>query len=166
MGVEVKRPTGSRSRLSARAALSLAIAIAATAGQDAVAATNAHGARVQGVSETVSLVVSSAHGSVLDSRGRMTGTYDGSVVLNQNIATASRATGIFTASVNGGGQLSGRSLSHYYLDGSISNFYGTMTITGGSGRFAHTTGAQMRVSGVYNRAVGRITLHLTGQISL
>lgn len=122
--------------------------------------------RVVSVKETVSLKVTKAQGTTLDSKGRLSGTFNGSVTLNQSVVSSERAVGAFVAYLNGGGSIKGRSATRYHVSGSVSRYTGTMSITGGTGHYSHASAAGLQLSGTYNRVTGRMNLSLTGQVHL
>lgn len=122
--------------------------------------------RVVSVKDRVSLKVTKADGTTLNASGQLSGTFNGSVTLNQSVVSSERSVGSFVAYLNGGGSMKGRSTTLYYVSGSISRYTGTMSISGGTGRYSHASATGLRLSGTYNRVTGRMNLSLSGQIHL
>jgi hypothetical protein len=105
-----------------------------------------------------------AHSNGLDrlyEQGSGTGTFANAPIhLNLIISTSSEVTYEFSAALPGG-SVTGRGRTHYYEQGSTSYFNGTLSVTSGTGRYAHAS-ASLPLSGAMNRRSYALTLHVSG----
>jgi hypothetical protein len=77
-------------------------------------------------------------GADLIEEGSVTGTLPGTVRVGFNIGAVIEAT--FTLYPHGGGTLTGHGSGELHSSGRYASFGGTMTVTGGSGRYRHAHG--------------------------
>jgi hypothetical protein len=146
-------------------AVASCLATAATA-TDAAAHTGAparraHAARVLNASDTVHLHYISASGSLLFEEGKATGTLPGSMRIHLNVGTT--FTGTFTIDASGG-SIQGHGSAAPHGSGTYESFSGTLTITGGTGRYAHAHG-HGGMSGTFDRDNYALVIKTTGSLT-
>jgi hypothetical protein len=137
----------------------LLLASMSTAGASA-----ARAAKTLALSETASLRLTSHHNFTLNERGSASGTIKGTIYIHLTLASTNRVS----AEVNiypSGGSLSGSASASYRVAGPTASFSGSMTVTHGSGRYAHAHGSGLSFSGTIRRSDDAITVRLGGQIS-
>jgi hypothetical protein len=104
-------------------------------------------------------------GHVLNEQGSFTGTLSGSIAIHFVSATSTSGTGTFVAYPQGG-SISGRTATRGHVVGANVYFSGTMSITSGTGRWAHAAGSGLQFNGVINRQNFHATGHMQGSIGV
>ncbi|MHB8242235.1 MAG: autotransporter [Solirubrobacteraceae bacterium] len=154
------------SRRSAGALLSVLMACAWTLVlpmPSADASPPARTARLVRITDTAHLRYNEdrSSGSWLYEEGTASGTLPGSMRANCNITATFRA--VFTIYVRGG-TINGRALAAVHGQGLYQSFGGSLTATGGTGRYAHAHG-HGGFYGVLNRNTYDMTIQTTGSLS-
>jgi hypothetical protein len=137
----------------------LAVAVLCTQSAGVLAA--ARMARTERLAMTVHLRYLTARGAYLLEEGSASGPLAGTV----------KAHVRFTADISGSfefyprdGSISGYGSARLHESGTYVSFGGTVTITGGTGRYAHARGGG-GLYGVYNRRTLGLTIQTTGSLS-
>lgn len=103
-------------------------------------------------------------GHVLNEQGTFSGSQSGTIAIRFTSVTSTSGEATFTAYPKGGGWVSGRTTTKGRVVGAKVYFGGSMTITGGSGRWAHASGRGLGFSGVVDRRSFHATTHMQGSI--
>jgi hypothetical protein len=151
----VKRTFTARGIAGIAAALALAAASAPLAIAAARAPVLALAARTLKVNDTGYLHLLHASGSILTEVGTVSGTLPGTARVRLDVGE--NVTASFTIRVRGGGSISGRGSAALHSSGRYSSFGGTLSVTGGTGRFAHAHGAG-KLYGVIERRSDSLTV--------
>jgi hypothetical protein len=124
----------------------------------------AHDARTVALNESGQLHLTSRHGFTLDERGTAYGSVSGSIYVHLTIVSTSRVA----AEVNlypAGGSISGQASASYRRGSSTASFAGTISITRGTGRYAHVRGSGLSFSGTIRRSDEAISVRVRGTVS-
>lgn len=123
----------------------------------------ARAAKTLAVHESVHATNESHKGnSVIDDRGRGTGTFSCPVVMQVRVSYTKGRTEL-TCYTSAGVVTAGGSAS-FFSAGSIATFTGTMTVTHGAGKYARARG-QLRVEGTMQRKTFALQASVNGTIS-
>jgi hypothetical protein len=148
-------------RVLAGGAVFVALAIAVLWTQSAGVWAAARMGRTERLSMAAHLRYLTAKGAYLLEEGSASGPLAGTV----------KARVRFTADISGsfefyphGGSISGYGSAKLHESGTYVSFGGTVTITGGTGRYAHAHGGG-GLYGVYNRRTLALTIQTTGSLS-
>jgi hypothetical protein len=117
------------------------------------------------LTESSHLHLVKSHGLVLNERGHATGTFACRLSIHFKIVSATRGIATLTA-YPPGGSITGRARADYTLEGNTGQFHGSLTITGGTGGFAHASGADLTLEGTINPNTLGLSARLTGQVYL
>jgi hypothetical protein len=118
-------------------------------------------ARSVKATDTAHLRYVSASGSLLREEGKATGTLPGSMRASVNVgATISGNFTIYTR----GGSIKGHGSATPHGSGVYESFAGSVTVTGGTGRYAHAHG-HTRLYGTFNRNTYALVIQTTGTLS-
>jgi hypothetical protein len=101
---------------------------------------------------------------ILNEAGRASGTITGSLYIHLHLVSASKVT----AEVNiypTGGSLSGSGSASYHVVGGYAVFSGTLSITRGTGKYAHARASNLRFTGKIQRRDDSVTVQLSGPLS-
>jgi hypothetical protein len=155
-----------RRRATAAVCGALAAGCLATATQYAPAytgqpAVRAHAAHVLKATDTAHLHYVSSSGSLLLDEGKATGTLPGSMRVHLNLGTT--FTGTFTIHASGG-SIEGHGSAAPHGSGTYESFSGTLTVTGGTGRYAHARG-HGGLYGTFDRDNYALVIETTGSLS-
>jgi hypothetical protein len=115
------------------------------------------------ISSTLHLVGRAGH--VFNEQGTFSGTQSGTIAIRFTSVTSSAGEATFVAYPHGG-SVSGRTTTKGEVVGAHVYFSGHMTITGGTGSWAHASGRGLGFSGVIDRQNFHATTHMTGTIDL
>lgn len=127
----------------------------------ALAIPAAHAARALKATDTAKLRYVSASGSLLLEEGKATGTLPGKMRASVNVGAT--ISGSFTIDTKGGTIKShGEATPHGA--GVYESFAGSITVTGGSGRYAHAHG-HTGLYGTFDRNTYALTIQTTGTFS-
>jgi hypothetical protein len=123
----------------------------------------AHAARTISATDTANLswVKSKSKGSHLYEEGEAHGTLPGKVIANANLGPP------FTANVTiytSAWSIRGHGTATPHASGLYESFAGTLTVTGGTGRYAHAHG-HAGLYGVFNRRTYDLKVQTTGSLS-
>jgi len=121
----------------------------------------AHAARALRATDTARLHYVSASGSELVEDGKATGTLPGSMSAHVNVGAT--LSGTFTINTRGG-SITGHGQATPHGSGTYESFAGTVTVTGGTGRFAHARG-QTGLYGTFDRDNYALVVQTTGTLS-
>jgi hypothetical protein len=97
-----------------------------------------------------------ASGEIITEAGKISGTLPGTASVHLDIGSET-VTATFTISVHGGGSIAGTGRAKIGSDGRYTSFGGTLSVTGGTGRFAHARGAG-KLYGVIERKSDKLTV--------
>jgi phage gpG-like protein len=123
----------------------------------------AHAARTLTVRDEGRLRYVKSSGSVIIDEGRATGTFPGTVKVRFSYDGEPTVNARFTIS-GAGGSVSARGTARLNSLTSLTpSFTGTMTVTGGSGRYAHIHGSG-GLYGVYSRHSYGLTVQAVGKL--
>jgi len=150
----------------ATAALLASVSAAAlTTGPAAVGASSrspaAHAARALQATDTAKLRYVSAAGSELLEQGKTTGTLPGS--MRAEVEIGATISGNFTIYTKGG-SIKGHGVASPHGAGIYESFAGSVTVTGGTGRFVHAHG-HTGLYGTFDRNTYALTIQTTGTLS-
>jgi hypothetical protein len=121
----------------------------------------AHAARALKATDTAKLHYVSAAGSELLEQGKTTGTIPGS--MRAQVEIGATISGNFTIYTQGG-SIKGHGVASPHGGGIFESFAGTVTVTGGTGRFVHAHG-HTGLYGTFNRNTYALTIQTTGTLS-
>ncbi len=148
--------------------LAAALLISSTVGS-AIApasASSARAARTSSLNETGHLHLTSKHNFTLNEQGTATGTARGAIYVHLTLVSSSRAKAELNIYPTGGGSITGYATASYRRHGSTASFSGTLSITRGSGSYAHIRGTGLGFNGVIQESnKDAITVHVNGAVS-
>jgi hypothetical protein len=127
----------------------------------AVRTPTANAAHVLNVKDEGHLHSVHSSGSELVEEGPVSGTIPGKVRVSFNIGPT--ITAKFTIYANGGGSISGHGGGSLHSTSVYSSFGGSLTVTGGSGRYAHAHGSG-NLFGAINRKTYALTVQTVGKL--
>jgi hypothetical protein len=123
----------------------------------------ANTARTLSAYDTVHLHLVRSSGAEIVEEGSAHGTLVGSVRGRFNVGPT--VTAVFTIHLRGGGSISGRGEGTLHNGhGGYESFGGTLSITGGTGRYSHARG-RGGFYGTLNRATEAMVVQTTGKLS-
>jgi len=140
-------------------ACALALCASGASGASAVAA------RTISLNETGHLHLTSHHGFKLNEQGTASGTIRGSIYIHLNVTSTNRVT----AEVNiypHNGSLTGYGTASYRSNGGQATFSGTLSISRGTGSYAHAHASRLSFTGTIQRSNDATTVHLNGKLSV
>lgn len=148
-------------RVAASGLALLAIALAASLSTGGGAsASRARTAQALRASDTARLHYLSASGSLLYELGHAAGTLPGS--MRVHLRVSSTFSGSFTIYTRGG-SIRGRGSATPHGSGVYESFAGTLSVTGGSGRYRHAHG-RAGLYGTFNRNTYALLVQTTGTL--
>ncbi len=151
-----------RTRAMALAALLCACCVATATDVEAAPHPKlAHTAHVLKATDTAHLHYLSASGSILNEEGSATGTLPGSMHVRLDLGTTFTGTFKIYAS---GGSIEGHGSAKPHGSGIYESFAGTLTVTRGTGRYAHAHG-KGGLYGTFNRNSYALVIKTTGSLS-
>jgi len=113
------------------------------------------------LNETAQLHLIAHQGTqVLHEEGQVSGTLRGRLIVFIDIGYA-EATVTFTAR-SSSGTLSGRGTESYYVSGKSGHFSGRMSVTGGTGAYAHASGSSLQTTGLIKRGHYEVEMTVNG----
>jgi hypothetical protein len=101
-------------------------------------------------------------GELIEEEGPATGALPGKVRVRFVVGTA--VTGSFTIYPRGGGSINGHGSARLHSTGTYASFGGTLTVSRGSGRYAHARGSG-GLYGTVNRHTDALVVQTTGRLS-
>jgi hypothetical protein len=122
--------------------------------------TRAYAARAMTATDTAHLRYVSASGSLLLEEGKASGTLPGSMRVHFDVGAT--FSGSFTIYA-GAGSITGHGVAVPHGAGVYESFSGSLTVTGGSGRYAHAHG-QARLYGTFNRNTYALLVQTVGTL--
>jgi hypothetical protein len=135
------------------------------AGASSAAVAVAVAARTENLRESGNLrVTGHPNGVKLNEQGSASGTINGTIYIHLNLSSQTRVS----AEVNiypSGGSLSGYGSASYHVVGAYASFSGTLSITRGTGKYAHARARGLRFSGSIKRVNDATTVAVSGPLS-
>jgi hypothetical protein len=122
---------------------------------------HAHTARVLNATDTAHLRYISASGSLLYEEGNAAGALPGRMRVHLNVGTT--FSGSFTIYASGG-SIRGHGSAAPHGSGTYESFSGTLTVTGGTGRYARAHG-HGGLYGTFDRENYALVIKTTGSLS-
>jgi hypothetical protein len=151
-----------RRRPAALAIVAIAsAALISTTDSSAARHTSAHAARTLNGTATAHLHLVKANGSQLDEEGPVIGALPGR--MRAVLTTGLVFSGSFTINTNGG-SIDGHGRATTHGSGRDQSFSGSITVTGGSGRYSHAHG-RTGLSGTFDRRTYAMVIKTTGTLS-
>jgi hypothetical protein len=122
----------------------------------------AHSARTLSATDTAHLHYIHNSGAELVETGTATGMLPGS--MQAHVSIGSSISGRFTIHVHSGGSISGHGTATPHGSGTYESFSGSLTVTGGTGRYTHAHG-HAGLYGTFNRKTYALVVQTTGRLS-
>jgi hypothetical protein len=148
-------------RRLACAAVALAVAAVMAFAPSTTAHATARAARSERLAISAHLHYVNARGSYLIEEGEASGPLAG--LVKAQIRVTADISGSFTFYPHGG-SISGSGSGKLHESGTYASFGGTVTVIGGTGRYAHAHGGG-GLYGVYNRKTLGVTISTSGNLS-
>jgi hypothetical protein len=104
-------------------------------------------------------------GHAFNEKGLVSGTLAGSVAAHVETIASTSGQATITLYLSKG-TISGRAPTHGRVVGATAYFEGSMSITGGTGSYAHASGSGLKFKGTINRQNFRVTAQLHGTVRL
>jgi hypothetical protein len=121
-------------------------------------------ARTVALNESGRLHLTSSHGLKLNEQGIASGTIKGSIYIHLNVSSTNRVTAEVSIYPNGG-SLTGSGSANYHVAGAVAEFAGTLSITRGTGHYAHAHATGLRFTGTIARKTDAVTVRVSGRLS-
>jgi hypothetical protein len=121
-------------------------------------------ARTVSINDTAHLHRTSSHGFNLYESGSASGSLSGSLSLHLDVVSTNRVTAQLTFHPRGG-SVNASASGNYRTNGGTASFSGTLSVTGGSGSYAHAHGSGLSFSGTIQRSNDAVTVHVSGHFS-
>jgi hypothetical protein len=121
-------------------------------------------ARTLNLHENGRLHLTSHSGLTLNEQGTATGTIKGTIYIHLDVASQTHVT----AEVNiypSSGSLTGHGSANYEVGGSYASFTGTLSISRGTGTYAHAHASNLRFTGTIKRVNDATTVEVSGPLS-
>lgn len=147
-------------------AVALPTAASSTQARSAAASPTATAARLIAVQLHSTLRLVGRPGHVDYVKGTVSGTLSGTTTSRYVSAGLNVGEATFVIYPKSGGSLSGRSVTRGRAAGPVAYFSGTVTITSGTGPWAHARGHGLSLSGTMNRQNYHSTTVISGTISV
>jgi hypothetical protein len=138
-------------------------ATGAAGAQHATRATTA--ASSLSLNETMQATRAGPPGHAFNEKGQVSGTLAGSVAAHVETIASTSGQATITLYLSKG-TISGRAPTHGHIIGPIAYFEGSMSITGGTGSYAHASGSGLKFKGTINRQNFRVAAQLHGTVRL
>ncbi len=122
----------------------------------------ARAAHTLSVADTTHLHYIHAAGSLLYEEGTAIGTLPGT--MRAHVYIGPTTTGTFTIYVHGGGTINGHGTATMHGSGVYESFNGTLTATGGTGRYTHAHG-HAGLYGTFDRKNYALLVQTTGRLA-
>jgi hypothetical protein len=122
----------------------------------------ARAARTLNVSDEAHLHLASTQGEALFEEGPATGALPGTVKVRLTVGAT--VSGSFTIYPRGGGSITGRGSAQLHSTGAYASFGGSMTVSRGTGRYAHAHG-HGGFYGTVNRRTDALVVQTTGRLT-
>ena len=145
------------------AAALLGLAGLACVGAADAVSVRARAARTLNVTDEAHLRLVNTAGEVLEEEGPATGALPGKVHVRFTVGAS--VTGTFVFYPRGGGSITGHGSARLHSTGTYSSFGGTLTVSHGTGRYAHAHGSGGLYGTVNRRANDALVLQTTGKLS-
>jgi hypothetical protein len=124
----------------------------------------AHAARTISLSESGRLHITSHHTTHLNFQGTASGTIRGSIYIHLNVTSQNRVSAEVSIYPSNG-SLTGVSTANYHANGGQATFSGTMSISRGTGSYAHAHASNLSFSGTIQRSNDATTVRVSGPLS-
>lgn len=124
---------------------------------------NARAARTLAFNVSSNLHLIGHPGHVLNEQGTFSGSQSGTIAIRFTSVTSTSGGATFAA-YSSAGAISGQTTTKGRVVGAKVYFTGVMSVTGGSGRYAHAYGRNLQFSGVVDRHNFHATTHMQGSI--
>lgn len=157
-----------RNRIHRRLAVTGVLAAAGTLaliGASGASGSTAAAARTITLNDTGHLRETSHKGFNLNESGQASGTIAGTIYLHLRIVSTNRVTAEMSVYPHGS-SMTGTASGAYRNNGATASFTGTLTITRGTGSYAHAHGSGLSFSGTIQRASGSVTVRVNGHLSV
>jgi hypothetical protein len=102
-------------------------------------------------------------GETVNEQGRATGTFNCAISVRLTFVSATRGTATFTVKPKGG-TVTGSGTARVKTEGANDYFGGTISIAHGTGSYAHASGTNIGISGVFSRETFDLTVNVHGHI--
>ena len=168
MGIQTSRPRASarlRALLAALAVFALAIAATVGAGAAGAAGPAAKAASTMNLSDNANLRLNNHKGVELKESGTAHGNLRGSIYIQLRLASSRSVTAKIQVYPSGGSISASASATYRVVTSSNASFAGTLTITGGSGRYSKAKGSRLSFSGTVHRPSDSVSVHVSGKMS-
>jgi len=144
--------------------ISIAVVVLCSASSSAqLIRQRATAARTIRLSDTAQLHLVAHEGTqVLHEQGQASGTLRGSLTVVIDLGYT-EATVTFSAR-SSSGTLKGHGVEEYYVSGKNGHFRGRMTVTGGSGAYAHASGSSLGTTGLIRRGRYEVQMTVNGEL--
>jgi hypothetical protein len=149
-------------RLAAVLAGIAAAVLPFAATSDASDTAHARASRTLNVTDEAHLHVTGTEGAYLTEEGAASGALRGTVKVDLNIGVT--VNGSFTIYVRGGGSISGHGSARLRSTGTYASFAGSMSVSHGTGRYAHAHG-HGGFYGTVDRRTDALVIQTTGTLS-
>jgi hypothetical protein len=124
----------------------------------------AHASRTISLNDSGHLHRTSHKGFNLYESGTASGSLAGSLSLHLDVVSTNRVSATLTVSPSGG-SMTGTASASYRNNGGTASFSGTMSISHGTGKYAHAHGSGLRFSGTIQRSNDAVTVKVNGSLS-
>jgi hypothetical protein len=161
MGIDLSKRSASMSLVSLLALGAVGGVTGAAAAQRPARATAA--SSELSLNETMQATRVGPPGHAFNEKGRASGTLAGTVAVH--VETIASVNGLATITLYlSKGTISGRAATHGRVVGPTAYFEGNMSITGGSGSYAHASGKGLKFTGTLDRQNFHVTAQLHGNM--
>jgi hypothetical protein len=122
----------------------------------------ARAARTLNVTDKANLHLTTTAGELLEEEGTATGALPGKI--RARFKVGATVSGSYTFYPRGGGSITGSGSARLHSTGTYASFGGTLTISHGTGRYAHAH-ERGGLYGLVNRNTDALTVQTTGRLS-
>ncbi len=121
-------------------------------------------ARTLSLHESGRLHLTSHSGLTLNEQGTATGAIKGPIYIHLDVASQTHVTAEVSIYPSGG-SLTGHGSANYEVGGAYASFSGTLSISRGTGTYAHAHASNLRFTGSIKRVNDATTVEVSGPLS-